>query len=186
MPRAGSATTLAAFADARVVFYALVELDYAGDPVRVTSLPYAVTYEGNTYVGVGGLGSIGEIAEGSEIRSYGVSLRMSGIPLAYAKQVIAQDGQGRAGRIWLGVLDPDSHAASGQPVLVYQGRIDVTDIELGSAIAVTVTLESRLIDWERARHYLYTDADQQAAFPGDTFLEFVAGVADMEITWGRA
>lgn len=185
MPRDGNAVTLDAFTASRVVFYALVELDYTVAPVRVTSLPYAIEFDGATYVGVGGLGGIGEIGEGSEIRSYGVSLRLSGIPLDYARQVLAQDGQGRPGRIWLGVLDPDSHAAFGQPVLVYQGRIDVTDIELGASIAVTVTLESRLIDWERARHYLYTDADQQAAFPGDLGLEFVAGVADMEITWGR-
>lgn len=186
MARSGDATTLAAFEQPRVNFYALVELDYAAAPVRVTSLPYDVEFDGASYLGVGALGSIGEISEGSEVRSYGVSLRLSGIPLDYARQVLAEDGQGRAGRIWLGTLDPDTHVAQGVPVLVYQGRIDVADIEVGGAIAVTVTLESRLIDWERARHYLYTDADQQAAYPGDLGLEFVAGVADMEIVWGRA
>lgn len=186
MPRTGDQTTFDAFAAARVAFYALVEIDYATTPVRVTSLPYDISYDGDAYLGVGRLGSIGAIGEGSDLKSYGVSLRMSGIPLSYARDVIADDGQGRAARIWFGTLNPDTHVISGQPVLVYQGRVDVTDIELGASIAVTVTLESRLIDWERPRHYLYTDADQQAAFPGDLGLQFVAGVADMEITWGRA
>ena len=178
-------TALAAAALAPVVRpYLLVALEYLPDTLRVTSLPFNVTYLGDVYLGVGRLGAISEIAEGTEIRSYGLSLRMSGIPLDYRDQVIESDGQGRAGRVWLGLLD-DQHRPIGVPLKVFQGRMDVTDIEIGQNIGVTISLESRLVDWERPRVRRFTDQDQKRAYPGDRGFEYVQAVSDMELVWGR-
>lgn len=184
MARTIDATTGANAEAAHVVPYLLVALEYPDEPVRVTSLPWDIDYAGDTYLGVGQLGSIGPVQEGTEIKSYGVQLRMSGIPLTYAAQVVATDGSGQPGRIWVGTLSAD-HRGSGEPVLLFAGRIDVHDIEIGETIAVTASLESRLIDWERAPGGRYTDQDQQDRYPGDRGLEYVAGVADMELVWGR-
>lgn len=185
MARGLSAPLSAAAAAAIVRPYLLVSLDYAAAPVYVSSLPRDIDWNGQTWIGIGRLGSISEIQEGGEVRSYGVSLRMSGIPLEYATSVMANDGQGRAGRIWLGFLDA-GHVPVGDPFEIFQGRIDVSDIEVGATISVTVTLESRLVDWERPRIRRFTDQDQVRAFPGDRGFEFVQAVTDMELVWGRS
>lgn len=181
----GAHADIAAAAIAPVIRpYILVALEYAAETVRVTSLPFDIVYAGDTYQGVGRLGSISEIAEGTEIKSYGLSLRMSGIPTDYRDTVIEADGQGRPGRVWLGLLD-DGHRPIGTPLKVFQGRIDITDIEVGETMAVTISLESRLVDWERPRIRRFTDQDQKRAWPGDRGLEYVQAVADMELVWGR-
>ena len=180
-----AAAALATASTAAVVRpYLLVELDYAAGAVRATSLPFNIVYNGDTYIGVGVLGSISEVGEGTEIRSYGISLRMSGIPMDYVEDVVTADGQGRAGRIWLGMLD-SGHVPVGDPLQIFQGRMDVSEIEYGPSIAITIALESRLVDWERPRIRRYTDQDQKRAYPGDRSLEYVQAVADMELVWGR-
>lgn len=181
----GLSTANATAAEASVVRpYLLVDLDYASEPVRVTSLPFDITFDGDTYLGIGRLGSITEIGEGTEVKSYGAQLRMSGIPLDYVQDVLAADGQGRAARIWLGFLDA-GHVPVADPFKLFQGRIDVTDIDIGETIAVTVAVESRLVDWERARTRRFTDQDQKMSWPADRGLEFVQAVTDMELIWGR-
>lgn len=181
----GLVTANADAADAAVVRpYLLVKLDYAAEAVRVSSLPFDTVYAGETYLGVGRLGSISEVNEGTEIKSYGCSLRMSGIPLDYVQDVVTADGQGRTAQIWLGFLDA-GHVPVADPFKLFQGRIDVTDIDIGETIAVTVTLESRLVDWERARTRRFTDQDQKLSWPADRGLEYVQAVTDMELIWGR-
>ena len=82
------------------------------------------------------------------------------------------------------VLD-EQHRPIGTPLKVFQGRMDITDIEIGETIGVTISLESRLVDWERPRVRRFTDQDQKRAFPGDRGLEYVQAVSDMELVWGR-
>ena len=71
------------------------------------------------------------------------------------------------------------------PELLDQGRLDASETEEGETITVTITAESRFAAWERPVIRRYTDADQQARFPGDRGLEFVSQAAQKEIVWGR-
>lgn len=184
MSRDLDTATDAAAAAAHVIPYLLVELDYESGPVRCASTPFDVAYLGDTYLGVGRLGQISAIQEGPEMRSYGISLQMSGIPASYFEEMIAERFQDRACRVWLGFLDT-GHRPSGSPVQLFGGRMDVVSLERGETITVTLTAESRLVDWERPRVRRYTDQDQQRAFPDDLGLQYVQATTDMELVWGR-
>ena len=89
----------------------------------------------------------------------------------------------------IGFLD-DSYVLIVEPVLVFSGLIDNSNIDIGKTATVTVTVESRLIAWERAKIRRYTNEDQQQRFSGesptitDKFLEFVNQTVDKEILWG--
>lgn len=170
---------------AHVVPYTLVELDYESGAVRVASTPFDIRYAGDTYLGVGRLGSISAVQEGPEMKSYGVSLQMSGIPATYFAEMSQERFQDRACRIWVGFLAAASHRPLGDPTQVFGGRMDVVSLQLGQTISVTLTAESRLVDWERARNRRFTDQDQQRAFPGDLGLQFVQATTEMELPWGR-
>jgi len=51
---------------------------------------------------------------------------------------------------------------------------------------IQVTVENRLIEFERTRVRRYTAEDQKIDYPNDKGLEFVAEMAEKEIVWGRA
>ena len=51
--------------------------------------------------------------------------------------------------------------------------------------SLSITLENRLVDFERARVRRYTSEDQKIDFPNDKGLEFVADLQEKEILWGR-
>jgi hypothetical protein len=68
---------------------------------------------------------------------------------------------------------------------IFGGRMDAATVELGTICTITVTAESRLVDWERPRVRRYTHEDQQAAWPEDMGLEFVASMSELELIWGR-
>lgn len=184
MSRTVGDVTQAAAEAQHVSPYLLVDLDYQSGPVRMASTPFNIEYAGQTYIGIGHLGSISSIQEGPEQKSYGIAMRLSGIPLDNFRDLVAERFQDRSCRVWLGFLNPE-HKPIGAPTQLFGGRMDVVSLELGETITVNLTAESRLVDWERARIRRYTDQDQKRAFPGDKGLEFVQATSEMELVWGR-
>ncbi len=172
----------------------LVELDFPSGFVRVNSTDRSMFFDSqgasplNEFLGVGRVGSISTVGETSGLQARGVELSLSGIPSAHISAAF-ESAQGRPGRIWIGFLD-DSYALVVEPVLVFSGLIDNSSIDIGETATVTVTVESRLIAWERAKIRRYTNEDQQQRFSGesptitDKFLEFVNQTVDKEILWG--
>lgn len=182
--RDGDAQVIAASGGEVVRPVLLSALDWPSGMVRLTSAPFNVTWGGNTYLGVGDLGEISRVEEGPETKSYGITLALSGIRPEYLNEVTTSPVQGRSCRLWFGMLD-DSHQLIGDPLEIFGGRMDVATVEMGATCTITVSAESRLVDWERPRVRRYTHEDQQAAFPGDRGLEFVVGMIEVELLWGR-
>ncbi len=168
--------------------HVLVELDFPGGFVRLNSTDRKIPFDSipggpvEEFLGVGGLGSISTVNEGSSLKAQGIKLTLSGIPLANIA-VALQNAQRRPGKVWVGFFDSD-YALVSDPVLVFSGLIDSTSVDLGEEATVTVFLESRLITWERPKVQRYTNEAQQLLFADDKFLEFVNQVVEKEILWG--
>lgn len=164
-----------------------VALDFPSGIARFNSSPTDITFGGATYLGVGILGSVSVTEESAELRAYGLTITLSGIPRDAFALALLQGYQGRRGSVWEVPLNPTTFAVLANPVLIFRGRMDTMQIGLGANAAVTVALENRLTDWDRPRMSRYTDEDQQAAQPGDTGFRFVSAMAEREIIWpGRA
>ena len=166
---------------AKPIVFAKLEFD-SGD-VRVWSGVGDIPFEGEIYSGLGDLGKISPIEEGIEQRAFGISLTLSGIPPSAISLALDEDVQGRDAQVWLGFLD-DDYALIADPVLMFRGRMDTMGIKLGDQGLVTVTAESRLVDWDRPQIRRYTDASQRERFPGDRGFEFVNQAVEREINWG--
>lgn len=162
----------------------LARLEFASGPVRATSAPFDIVHDGETYLGVGNLGSLSAVPEGAELQGYAVQLTLSGIPAALISLALADTYQGRDARLYLGLLD-EGHQLIGAPLLIFRGRMDTMDVELGSTATITLTIQSRLADWERPRLLRYTHEQQQADYPDDKGFEFIAQMAEKTIYWGR-
>jgi hypothetical protein len=137
-------------------------------------------------VGTGELGTISPIQESGDMRANGVVLELSGIPTALVTEALANDAQGRPGKIWLAALDANGTFVA-DPCLHFDGVIDTTPIRIGPETStIAVQLEKELID-RRTKERRYTHEDQQIEHPGDLFFEYVAGLAVKEFSWaGKA
>jgi hypothetical protein len=162
-----------------------IRLNYESGIVTTSSADRDFDFNGETYVGLGNLGTISKIEEAAEVRAMGVTCTLTGIPSEFVSAALGENYQGRDARIYLGFLD-GNYTLIADPMLVFQGRMDTQDIRLGKDATISVNIESRLVDWERPRVRRYTNEDQQNQYPGDKGLEFVSQMVEREIVWPGA
>ena len=161
----------------------LVELDFASGTVYAHSGAGNFVWNGNTYLGIGRLGKVSEIEETEALQANAIKLELSGVDPADVSISLNEEYQGRPARLYIAYLD-ENYALTGAPVGPFSGQMDTMDGEMGKVSTITLTVESRLVDWMRARTRRYTDADQQAEYPGDKGLEYVSHMAEKEVVWG--
>jgi len=166
------------------VYGVAAELDFSSGFVRCNTSPYTITIGGNTYAGVGNLGSVSVVEEEATLAAKGVSLQLSGIDPTLLSVALNDNYRNRAAKLWLCLFDSD-HQLIADPYPIGTWRMDLMVVERGETATITLTAESPLADWDRPRLRLYTDQDQQSRFPGDKFFEFMPVNQDKEILWGR-
>ena len=159
-----------------------VELSFPSGFVRFCGAPWDMTIAGNTFLGVGQLGSVSAAEESAELRAYGLNVTLSGIPRDSIAIALSQAYQGRPAAVWEVPLDANGQPVA-DPIVIFRGRMDTMDIQLGEMATVRVSLENRLADWERPRVRRYTNEDQQAAFAGDKGFEYVSATTEKELIW---
>tara|TARA_R110002126_G_scaffold571_2_gene3609 strand:+ start:309 stop:959 length:651 start_codon:yes stop_codon:yes gene_type:complete len=145
-----------------------------------------LAYGGNTYTGVGDLLSISSVAESSDISATGINVAITGIKSSFI--VIAKDHeyQGRPLSVSLGAFDVNG-ALIADPLIVFSGFMDTMTIaESGSTSTITISVENKLIAFERSRVRRYTAEDQKIDHPTDKGFEFVTAIVEKEIIWGRS
>lgn len=158
--------------------------DFQSGAVRVWTGSGTKSWDGNDYLGVGHFGGVSQIDESSDVRANGVTFRLSGVPSALIATVLGDNYQGRAVKVWLGMLDATG-AIIADPYLLFAGRMDFVEIDEGPETSViSVQAESRLIDLQRPRERRYTHEDQQIDFPGDRGLEYMATAQSTPFLWG--
>lgn len=173
-----------ALASGNVPYLMLVQLDFVSGTLRACSAAYDFAWGGYTWVGAGNLAAIQPIEEGAELQMYGVQLQLSGIPAAYVSVALNQNYRGRPATIYLAPLN-SSYMVLADPVVAFSGRMDTMQLEVGHTATITVTAESRLTDWERARVRRYNSEDQQQVYPGDLGFQYVPQMVEKQIVWGR-
>jgi hypothetical protein len=163
-----------------------VELDFDILPLNLWSGIGDIDWDSKTWTGAGNLLSLGSMEETTEVRALGTSVTISGLNSSITSLALSENYQGRNATIWLGAIN-DVGAVVADPVVIFGGRMDVMTInENGNDVSLQITIENRLIDFERAKIRRYTDQDQKIDYPNDKGFEFVASIQDAEIVWGRA
>ncbi|WP_115720201.1 hypothetical protein [Gallaecimonas mangrovi] len=160
----------------------MARLDFVSGIVAVHSGVGDVTFDGAVYKGIGVLGQVSQVKQSNAVKPYTLRLTLSGIPQELAQTAITEKYQGRDGRLYIGAMDSFAQVTATQ--LLFRGRMDVMPINLGNPSTIALDINSRSTDWKRAKNGRYTDADQQAKYPGDKFFEYVAQMAEKPIYWG--
>lgn len=162
-----------------------VEGQFTSGMLRVWSGIGTISWNGQSWTGVGNLGGISPISEGTEPHADGVELSLSGIPSELITKALGECRPNAPVKIWFGFLD-ESDAVIADPYQSFGGRMDVPSIdEGGETSTIRLRVENRLVDFNRARERRFTHEDQQIDFPGDLGFEYVAGLQEWNGVWGK-
>ena len=102
--------------------------------------------------------------------------------LGYA---LSEDYQNRPITLFMVFTSGGTNNVDGYMTL-YKGRMIQADIrDTTNGATITLQTENRLIDLRRPSNIRYTKQSQQYLYDGDTSLDQVAKVAQMNISWGR-
>lgn len=180
MSRTIPAALLTALGQPNVAPFYAVEFDFDTAPVRFWTGYGDRTIEGNTYLGAGSLMGVGGLDEASDLSAKSATISLSGVPPELISLALQEPYQNRACRILFGVTDVSD------VIEVFGGFMDTMNIEdSGDSSVITLTVESKLVQLERAKERRYTHESQQSRHRGDTFFSFVSDLQDKEVVWGR-
>ena len=167
----------------------LVKVNTSGGDVLIWTGISDLVYNAETYIGVGTLGGVSAQSERTDLSATGVTLSLSGIPSDLVSTALGQVQQGRLCQVWLALLSTSTGALVNNPYELFAGFSDVTILtEQADTATITIQAENRLVDLERARIRRYTDEDQKsdAANSADKGFEFVPGLQDKVLTFGKS
>jgi hypothetical protein len=184
MPRSLLSGMVSALADDNVTALLFIQLDFDSGAVRVTNLAHDIAWNGSTWTGAGQVGSVDAMIEGDASSAQGMAFTLTGIPPAMVALTMTEQYQGRRARVWFGTIAAGALVAD--PVLVFSGRMDNMQVNLGNSAEIRVNAESRLVDFERPRIRRYNHEDQIAQVPGDLGLQYVAQMVEKSLYWGVA
>ena len=165
-----------ALRNGRAVRHGFLEMDHPASVVRVWTGWGAASWQGHDWLGVGALGSIGEIADTKETVAHDLSLGISGIDPA---MITLRDGQlrGRPMTLWVRWLDQATGAWFTDSAILFQGVMDtVTSQEQGGKASMALVCRSPLFNWSEAPHVYYSNEEQQLLHPGDTGFDRMADI----------
>ncbi len=185
MSRALLPAVTAAIADSNVPGVVFAQFEFSGGTKRFCNAGYTMSWNSYLWKGVGEVGKIEPISEGGDLQAYNLSMQLSGIdPDTIAVALVPAYYKRRAASVWFAALNSE-YGVLISPVLIFKGRIDTMQIELGATATITATAESPLADWQRPRSRFWNGADQQSRYPTDKFFEYVEQTVKREIIWGR-
>lgn len=183
--RALTAAHLAAVTAGTVRPGVLFEGEFASGWLRLWSGIGDLVWSGNTYQGAGELLSVSAVSEGDDLASRGVQVSLTA-SASIVSAALGSARQGKPGRVYLGLFDA-AGALVDDPVLLFEGRLDVPEIARGvDTCTVTIAYEDELVDLERPRIRRYTPEDQALDDATDRGFEFVTALQDLSVVWGSA
>ena len=172
----------------RPVLFLFLDLDGGDVIVNSSDQDIAWDYDGDssdeTFTGVGQFGSVSVINESADLKASGIQCMLTGVPTTHISNALSESYSGRTAKLYIGFLNA-SRVLVADPMVIFAGRIDAMDIQIGKTASVSVSIESKLVDWERARIRRYTNEDQRNLYSTDEFCEFVVQTVEKELVWGQ-
>ena len=153
-------------------FYA-VEIDLDSGPLRLWTGYGDRTIDGQTYTGGGNLVGISGLEEVADLSAKNITLTLNGMPSSVVSLALQEPYQRRKVRVLWGVRGVSDF------VEVFSGSLNQMVIEDGpDSGTISVTVDSKLVELERASNRRYTSLSHKTRYPTDTFFDFVAQIQD--------
>lgn len=166
------------------VFLASFELPT--ETVRVWTGVGTVTWDGESWIGMGSFGKVSQIEETASDAERGAAFEISDIPSGiFGPADLSVDIQGRDCRLWLAGLTEAGAIVCNPDDPLYAGLMDqIQAKDDGKTCIITLSTENRSRGQIRSVRRTYSDADQRAEYPDDTWCKLTAAVPNTPFSWG--
>lgn len=144
-----------------------------------------IDWQGDTYIGAGGVGTISPIKETLDMEATGVEFTLNGLIDEHIALALSATYKNEFSHVWFGAFD-EANAIVVDPVKLHKGRMDVMTIEEGGENSILrISSENLLVILKQASLRKWTDQDQKTDYPDDRGLEFVSDINDgKKVVWG--
>jgi hypothetical protein len=188
MPRVMSTAMLNALTSSEMFPALFLQAGFATGPVYLWSGFGSITWGGRAWLGIGTLGSISMIEEGTAVEAKGIALKLSGIDTTLLGDVLGEFHLGLPVIVYLGAFAPGGPSSLiANPIPIWTGRMDQPTLDIsGTTSSISIACESRFIDMNVAVDRRYTNDDQQRDWPGDLGFMFVQAIQEMTLYWGTS
>jgi hypothetical protein len=160
-----------------------VQMQFANSTEYIWTGLGPISWNGQTWTGVGDFGKLSTVTEDSNLTAQGITLSLAGVRSALLTEATTEIKQGLPCQVWIVLM-----SAAGVPVDsigCFNGLMDGADIDEGpESSTITISVESRLSDLQRAQNHRLTDSDQRQRFPSDDAFKWTAQLMDWNGAWG--
>jgi hypothetical protein len=185
MARPMSAAMLAAFTSQAIQPAIFVMATFRTGPIYVWSGSGNITWNGQTWTGIGSFGGVSSIEEGADIQARGITLTTSAFDSSLLGDVLNEFQLGLPVIVYIALFSTGGIVSD--PLTAWAGRMDQPVIDIGANTAViSIACENRMVDMNTPAVYLFTNDTQQLFYPGDQGFSFVLGLIEQSIYWGAS
>ena len=154
-----------------------VQLQFVTATVYIWSGIGSISWNGQTWQGLGQLLSISPAGSAPTVEARGITIVLSGLDATLLPDCLNEFQLGLPVTCYLGLFSGGSLIAD--PLATWQGRMDKPTFNIsGEALTISLNCENRLIDMNVAVDRRYTIQDAQMDYPGDLGFMFVASIQE--------
>lgn len=187
MSRFASTINATAVTLPHVPYVAFLELDFLSGTLYLSSGDKVYTWGSNAYQPLGQFAAIADLTESTDITSQSLQFTLSGVDSGLMNTTLAEAYHGRTALLSVGYLDPNTGALLDTPESIWSGLMDVMTIKADkNTAAIILTCENRLVAWNQASGWLYTQEHQRLIDATDNFLDQVTSLSNKSVVWGNS
>lgn len=161
-----------------------VKQQFVSGTIYVWSGIGPITWNGQTWLGLGNLGKISMIEEGTNVQARGIVLSLSGIDPTFLAAALGEFQQELPVTVYLTLFDGTGNIIDA-PAVAWAGMMDSPVIQVdGTTATISIACESRLVEMNVPVDRRYDQEDQNLFAPGDLGMQFVNGIQEVTINWG--
>jgi hypothetical protein len=185
MPRNIDSSLMAALSSGECWPVHLMQIQFRSQVSYAWSGIGSLVWAGKTFLGVGSVGTLGDIKEGTEVRADGTSVMLSGLDATYLAGCLTDIWLGAPAYRWLGAVIAGTRTLIGTPYPLFVGQVDKPTHHTGpDTMTINLALETKLINHTRASNRRLTTNDQRAnGYPDDTGFVWVERLNDTALAW---
>ena len=150
-----------------------------------------ITWDSQTWQGVGGLLQFEEVSETSDMQANGVDILLSGVDQVVTTLVLGKAYRGRFFKVWLVHINTSGTIIT-DPLLIFWGRmnggfeIDETrDVESPGTVNVRGKMEDRVASISKVTGIMTNVVAHQQYYSTDKFFSFIPNLVGKRIPWGK-
>ena len=164
----------------------LTELNLGQEPLRLTSGPASITYNGATFIANGWILPVDGVQESTDIGNYGFDLTLSGVSVALLSIILSNQQKNGLGTVWMAILN-ENQTIIGEPIVLFRGLIDACTIDDKiDNPTVKINMTNDLARLDTSQNFRFTQESQTSLFPGDLGFQYVTKLENWSGFWGKS